>query len=170
MPVQSVVGVYASMTQMEEAVRRLDRGRFPIRKVSVVTRDSEDEAHAQGTANDAGTDRSLAGGLLGLLLDAAFVWMPGFGALVVAGPLTAAVLGEIEGALVGAGGGLLGALVGWGVSRRHIRAYEEAVRGGRPLVIARGSAEEVNRAREILAITGAAEIHIHPGRCIGKHP
>jgi hypothetical protein len=31
---QSVIGVYADLAQAEEAVRRLDRGGFPIKQVS----------------------------------------------------------------------------------------------------------------------------------------
>jgi hypothetical protein len=48
-----------------------------------------------------------------LLVGAAFVWVPGFGPLLVAGLLTAAILGGVEGVVAGAaGGGLLSALAG----------------------------------------------------------
>lgn len=95
-------------------------------------------------------------------MGAAFIWIPGFGPLLVAGPLAAALLGAIEGAAVGAaGGGLLGALVGWGVSKEHILKYEEKLKGGKYLVIAHGSADEVAKARNILQGTGADELNVH---------
>jgi uncharacterized membrane protein len=102
------------------------------------------------------------GGLFGLLVGAAFIWVPGFGPLLVAGPLAAMFLGGIEGALAGAaGGGLMGALVGWGVSDKHILKYEEHVKGGKYLVIAHGTNDQVMMAREILNRTDAEELNVH---------
>ena len=99
------------------------------------TWESEREVHGYVTAGDVAKGRGPAPGLgwagfFGLLFGAAFLWVPGFGPLLVAGPLSAALLGGVEGALAGAaGGGLLGALFGWGVSRQHILKYEERVKG-----------------------------------------
>lgn len=165
---QSVIGVYRAMSEAEEAVHMLDKGGFPIRQVSVLARDLETEkvVHGYITTGDvaragAGTGAWL-GGLFGLLAGAAFVWVPGFGPLLVAGPFAAALLGGIEGAAAGAaGGGLLGALVGWGVSKQHILKYEEEVKGGKYLVVAHGSAEEVARARNILQGSGAVQVTEH---------
>lgn len=165
---QSVIGVYHTMPEAEEAVRTLDRGGFPIRQVSIVAQDleSEKEVHGYITTGDvvksgAGTG-AWVGGLFGLLIGAAFIWVPGFGSLVIAGPLAAALMGGIEGALAGAaGGGVLGALVGWGVSKEHILKYEETLKGGKYLVIAHGSAEDVAKARNILQGTAASEVNVH---------
>ena len=166
----SVVGVYGIMAKAEDAVRMLDKGGFPIRQVSIVAQDleSEKEVHGYVTAGDvaksgAGTG-AWVGGLFGLLVGAAFIWVPGFGPLLVAGPLAAMLLGGIEGALAGAaGGGILGALVGWGVSKKHILKYEDQLKGGKYLVIAHGSADNVARARSILGSSGAAELNVHSG-------
>ncbi len=49
------------------------------------------------------------GGLFGLCVGAAFLVLPGIGPVVVAGPLTAALVGGIEGALAGTALGSLGA-------------------------------------------------------------
>jgi hypothetical protein len=164
----NVVGVYGGMTGAEEAVRALDRGRFPIRQVSIIARNLETEKDVQGyvTADDiaragAGTGAWL-GGLFGLLLGATFISVPASGPLGVAGPLLAALLGGIEGVVTGAAGGaLLAAMVGWGVSRGHILKYLETTTGGEYLVIAYGSAQEVSRARNILAGTGATTINVY---------
>jgi uncharacterized membrane protein len=164
----SVVGIYHTMEAAEEAVHTLDRAGFPLKQVSIVAKNLESEKEIQGyiTAGDvaatgAGTG-AWVGGLFGLLIGAAFIWAPGFGPLLVAGPLAAMLLGGVEGAVVGAaGGGLLGALVGWGVSKQHILKYEEKVKSGRYLVIAHGDAEMVSKAHTILESTDAEELTVH---------
>ena len=165
---QSVIGVYRTMSEAEEAVRVLDRGGFPIKQISVLAQnlESEKEVHGYVTAGDvakagAGTG-AWVGGLFGVLVGAAFIWVPGFGPLLAAGSFAAILLGGIEGAVAGAaGGGLLGALAGWGVSRQHILKYEEHLKGGKYLLIAHGSAEEVARAQNILQGTAAIEVTRH---------
>jgi hypothetical protein len=68
----------------------------------------------------------------------------------------------MEGVVAGAaGGGLLGALVGWGVSKQHILKYEEHLKGGKYLLMAHGSVEEVTLAHKILQGTGALEVTHH---------
>lgn len=164
----SIVGVYEKMAAAEDAVRALDKGGFPIKQVSIVGKDlqSEKEVHGFITAGDIAKDGvgtgAWFGGLFGLLMGAAFIWLPGLGSLMVAGPFAAALLGGIEGAAAGAaGGGLLGALIGWGVSKQHIVKYEEHIKGGKYLVLARGSQEEIEKARNILSESGAAEVTVH---------
>jgi hypothetical protein len=165
---QSVIGVYHTMPEAEEAVHMLDKGGFPIRQVSIVAQDMESEkvVHGYVTTGDiarsgAGTGAWL-GGLFGLLAGAAFVWVPGFGPLLVAGSFASMLLGSIEGVMAGAaGGGLLAALVGWGVSKQHVIRYEEHLKGGKYLLMAHGSADEVMRAHTILQGTGAAELTRH---------
>jgi hypothetical protein len=173
----SAIGTYDNMNQAEEAVHALDRGNFPIKQVSIVAQDLESEHEVQGfiTAGDvalsgAGTG-AWAGGLFGLLIGAAFIWVPGFGPLLVAGPLAAALLAGAEGAVAGAaGGGILGALIGWGVSRKHIIKYEEKLKGGKYLVIAHGTPGEVAEAHKILEETEPDELHLHSDVSVEVHP
>lgn len=165
---QSVIGVYDDMSKAEEAIRRLDRSGFPIKQVSILARDlqSEREVHGYVAIGDvmkggAGTGAWL-GGLFGILFGAAFLWVPGFGPLLVAGPFAAALLGGIEGAVAGAaGGGILGALFSWGVSKKHILKYEEHLRGGKYLLVVHGNHDQVESAREVLSGTGPAELNVH---------
>jgi hypothetical protein len=164
----SVVGVYDDLSKAEQAVRALDRAGLPIKQVSIVAQnlESEREVHGYVTRGDvarsgAGTG-AWVGGLFGLLIGAAFVWVPGFGPLFVAGPLSAALLGGVEGAAAGAaGGGVLGALFGWGVSKKHALKYEEHLRGGRYLVVMHGSQEETARAHDILQSMEPTELNVH---------
>jgi hypothetical protein len=98
------------------------------------------------------------GGIFGLLVGAAFLILPGFGPVVIAGPLAAALLGGVEGAAAGAAfGGLAGALVGLGVSKDKAIRYESEVRAGKFMVTMQGDAPQVERA-ETLLNSGKAEV------------
>ena len=73
------------------------------------------------------------------------------------GPLAAALLGGVEGALGGAAmGGLTGALVGLGVSKDKAIRYESEVNTGKFLVTLEGDSAQVERAKVLLA-AGQAE-------------
>jgi hypothetical protein len=154
---QSSLHTFHRMTDAEDAVKRLIDQQFPADQISIVTQNIETEKQIHGyiTPGDVAKDGigtgAWMGGLFGLLLGAAFVWVPGFGPLIVAGPFAAALLGALEGTVVGAtGGGLLGGLFGWGVSREHILKYEEVIKAGDYLVIANGDETQVKQARDIL--------------------
>jgi hypothetical protein len=102
------------------------------------------------------------GGIFGLLAGAAFLWVPGFGPLVVAGSLTAALLGGVEGAETGAAAtGVLGWLFSLGISRAQVLKYEESGKAGKYLVITHGSADDGTKAQQILAGTKPAELNVH---------
>ena len=51
---QSVIGVYNTMAEAEDAVRMLDKGKFPIKQVSFVAQDMQSvkEVHGYVTAGD----------------------------------------------------------------------------------------------------------------------
>jgi hypothetical protein len=170
----SVIGVYPSMADAEDAVRTLDRAGYPIAQISIVARDlqSEREVHGFVTTGDAATTGAATGawvgGLFGMLVGAAFLWIPVIGPLFVAGPLAASLLGMVEGGLLGvAGGGLLGAAIGWGVGEDDVATYEEYLRGGKYLVIAHGNAEEVAWAYDLLLQQGQATELALPGAVAG---
>jgi len=115
---RSVVGIYHSMAQAEEAVHKLDRAGFPVKHISIVTQNlaSDKTTHGFITSGDDLTARGAVagawiGGLFSLLMGAAFLWLPGFGPLLVVGRLAALLLAGAEGTMLGAAtGGLLGAL------------------------------------------------------------
>ncbi|MDW8402974.1 general stress protein [Chloroflexus sp.] len=166
--VRSIVGVYPTMEAAEAAIHTLSEAKFPIDHVSVIAQNLQSEKQVHGFVTTSDVAKSGAsvgawtGGVFGLLLGAAFLWVPGFGPLIVAGPLSAALLGGLEGALAGAaGGGLLGALVGWGISKEHILKYEEAIKAGQYVLVVHGNAEEIARARELLETSNVGVITQH---------
>jgi len=159
---QSVVHIYPSLEEAEAAVKRLSDSKFPINQISIVTQNIQTTKQVHGfiTAGDVAAKGASSGawmgGFFGLLVGAAFIWVPGFGPLFVAGPFAAALLGGVEGIVAGAaGGGLLGALLGWGISKEHILKYEEGIKGGKYLVVANGDESQVSMARMILDGLGA---------------
>jgi hypothetical protein len=167
---QSVIGVYESLSKAEEAVYKLDWAGFPIKQVSIIGQNlQQDDVQGYVTVTDMAKKGlrvgAWAGGIFGLLTVAASIWIPEVGRLLVAGPLATALLGflgGLEGAVAGAAwGGVLGTLVGWGVSKQHIIKYEEHLRTGKYLVIAHGSPAEVEHARYILHSTAAEDLHLH---------
>src|SRR5258708_33358517 len=153
-----VVAVYPDHASAEEAVRRLVKEGFAMKDVSIVGRDFQVEEAPIGfvSARDfvgagAGTG-AWVGGLFGLLIGAAFLVLPGVGPVVVAGPLSAALLGGLEGALAGAAmGALSGALVSLGIPKNQALKYETEVKAGKFLVIARGTPDQVERAKALLS-------------------
>lgn len=165
---QSVIGVYNSIDQAESAIQRLNQGGVPIKHVSIVAKNLQSEQKINGFVTTGDVAKSAAGvgawmgGLFGLLVGAAFLWVPGVGPMIIAGPLSAALLGGLEAAAAGgATAGLLGALVGWGVSKQHIIKYEQSIAAGKYLLIYYGSTAEVNKANDILKATTPSELQVH---------
>ena len=165
---QSVVGVYDTLGRAEAAVRALDAGQFPVNQISILAKDIQDEKKVHGYVTACDVSKAGAktgawvGGIFGLLVGAAFLWVPGVGPMIIAGSLTAALAGGAEGALVGAAaGGVLSGLAAWGIGKKHIIKYEETVKVGKYVVVAHGSEADVAKAQAILHDTGAAEVDVH---------
>ncbi len=156
------------MDAAEDAVQKLHESGFPVAQISILSQNLQSERKIHGFISAGDVAKTGAGvgawtgGIFGLLVGAAFIWVPGVGPLLVAGSLASALVGGVEGAAAGGGlGGLLGALTGWGVSKQHIPKYEDSIKGGKYLVIAHGSAEEVHKAQEVLEGSDKAELEHH---------
>src|SRR5262249_49478980 len=139
-----------------------------VDRISIIAKDLGSEKKIHGFVTSCDVAKASArtgawvGGLFGVLVGAAFVWLPGVGPLVVAGSLTSALLGGLEGAVAGAAfTGVLGWLASLGISKQHILKYEESVKAGRYLVIAHGSPDEVKKARQALTDTKPEQLDVH---------
>src|SRR5581483_3314208 len=125
----SVVAVFPDHPSAEEAVRRLQKDGIPMQNVSIIGKVFQVVEKPLGfvttrsVAKDGARFGAWTGGIFGLLVGAAFLVLPDLGAVVIAGPLTAALLGGAEGAL----GGLTGALFGLGISKDKAIRYESQV-------------------------------------------
>src|SRR5437660_9695737 len=153
----TVLGVFESVDQATEAVTRLSEAGFPTDRVSIVGQNLQSELKMHGFVTTGEVAKAGAkwgavfGGLFGLLFGAAFLAIPGFGPLIILGPLAAGVVGAAEGAV---GTGLVGAILGAFLSRQHIPKIEQHLRAGRYLVLVHGSQEDVARAQELLRNAG----------------
>ena len=99
---------------------------------------------------------AVIGGALGVLAGVGALAIPGIGPLLAAGPLVAALAGIGAGGVVG---GFTGALIGMGIPEFEAKKYEGRIqRGGILLAVHCNTRGQVQRAREILAETGADDI------------
>jgi uncharacterized membrane protein len=153
----AVVAVFDSHSAAEESVKELEKAGFDMKKLSVVGRDYHTEEHVVGYYNTGermrhwGKMGAFWGGLWGLLFGAAFFWVPGIGPVLVGGPLVAWIIAGLEGALFVGGLTAIGAgLYSLGIPKDSIVEYESAVKAGNYVVVAHGTAEEIERAKSIL--------------------
>ena len=170
----SVVAVFESHSQAEDAIRELQQNGFDMKNLSIVGRDYHTEEHVVGyySACDRmsywGKQGAFWGGLWGGLwgmLGAAFFWVPGVGPLLVAGPLGMWIVGALEGAVVTGGLTALGAgLYSIGIPKHSVMQYESEVKSGKLLLVAHGTPEEVERAKDILHQTQAVTTTLHAKR------
>jgi hypothetical protein len=102
------------------------------------------------------------GGIWGMLFGSAFFLIPGFGPLLVAGPLVAWIVGALEGAIVVGGLSAIGAgLYSLGIPKDSILRYETALKTDKFLLIAHGSVDEITGAKEILDRTKPETLERH---------
>ena len=159
-----VVGVYDSFEDAEQAVEKLRDEGISLEDVSIIGQGLQSETKVNGfvTTGDiakqgAGTG-ALFGSLLGLLSGAAFLFVPGFGPLVVLGPLAAALTGAGEGAIAG---GVIGAIFGKFISKQHIPKLEQQVKAGKYVVVARSDTDNAERVHEVIQSSAATEVETH---------
>jgi uncharacterized membrane protein len=167
-----VVAVFQSHDQAEAAVRELQKDGFDMKQLSIVGKDMRTEEHVVGYYN-AG-DRMLYwggqgafwgafwGGMWALLTGSAYFLVPGIGPLLVAGPLVVWIVGMLEGAAIVGGVSALGAaLASIGIPNNSVVKYETEVKNGKILLVAHGTTEDVERAKELLDDTDATSATVH---------
>lgn len=162
------VAIFESHTQAEEAINELKKGNFDIKQLSIIGKDYHTEEHVVGYYNTGdrmkkwGKLGAFWGGIWGLLVGAAFFWIPGVGPILVAGPLVSMLVGAMEGAVVMGGLSALGAgLYSVGIPKNSVLDYETELKTGKYIVIAHGTTDEIKHAREILSGTEATQVDVH---------
>jgi hypothetical protein len=160
---RTVTALFDDYDDAATAVRRLEDAGISYRDISIVSNaagnsqtipigNTDDAAAGAGAGATVG---AALGGGAGLLAGLGLVAIPGFGPVIAAGWLVAAVAGVTAGA---AAGGLVGVLVGAGVSDEDARVYSEGLSRGGTLVIARIETGRYEDARAILAQSRAVDI------------
>jgi hypothetical protein len=164
----SVVAIYQTHSQAEEAVKELQKSGFDMKKMSIVGKDYHTDEHVVGYYNAGdrmmywGKQGAFWGGVWGMLFGAAFFAIPGIGPILVAGPLVAWIIGALEGAVVVGGLSALGAgLFSIGIPKDSVVKYETALKSDKFLLLAHGTAVEVAKARDILQKTNPIQVAVH---------
>jgi hypothetical protein len=164
----SVVAIYGTHTQAEEAVKELQKSGFDMKKMSIVGKDYHTDEHVVGYYNAGdrmkywGKQGAFWGGLWGWLFGAAFFAIPGIGPVLVAGPLVAWIVGALEGAVVVGGLSAVGAgLYSIGIPKDSVVEYDTALKSDKFILLAHGTAEEVTKAKDILQTTHAVMVNVH---------
>jgi hypothetical protein len=164
----SVVAVYHTHTEADQAVKELQRGGVDMRKLSIVGKGYHTDEQVVGYYNTGdrmkywGKTGAFWGGFWGLLFGSAFFAIPGLGPILVAGPLVAWIVAALEGAVVVGGLSALGAgLYSIGIPKDSIVKYEAALKTDQFLLIVHGTASEVAKAKDIIETTHPAQFSLH---------
>jgi len=164
----SVVAIFDSHDRAEDAVRELQKSGFDMKKLSIVGKDYHTEENVIGYYNAGdrmkywGKLGACWGGFWGLLFGSAFFWVPGIGPLLVAGPLVACIVGGLEGAVMTGGLTALGAgLYSIGIPKNSVLQYETQLKDDKLILVAHGTPEEVERAKDILDQSSANSATVH---------
>ena len=164
----SVVAIYETHAQAEEAVKELQRSGVDMKKLSIVGKDYHTDEHVVGYYNAGdrmkywGKQGAFWGGIWGMLFGAAFFAIPGIGPVLVAGPLVAWIVGALESAVVVGGLSAFGAgLYSIGIPKNSVVKYELALKANKFLLLAHGTADEVAKARDIIQTTHPVEVAVH---------
>jgi hypothetical protein len=164
----AVLAVYRTRSDAEAAIKALQHASFDMRKLSIIGRDYHTEQDVVGYYNMGDRVRfwgklgAFWGGLAGLLFGSAFLFIPVVGHVIVLGPLVSWIANGLAGAAVTGGlTGLGAALYSLGIPKDSIVAYETALKADRFLLIAHGTAPEVQQAREILTTTSPERLDVH---------
>ena len=155
---KSSVFVFNTHVEAEEAIRSLSKSGFDVKKLSLVGKGYHSEEHPLGfyTTGDRiktwGGMGAFWGALWGLLFAPAVFFLPGVGLVAMAGPLVAALVSALEGAVVVGGVSALGAaLMQIGVPKDQAIKYETALKADKFVLVVHGNAEDEAKACSVLA-------------------
>jgi len=163
----SVVAVYRTHAEADQAVKELQRDGVDMHKLSIVGKGYHTDEQAVGYYNTGdrmkywGKVGAFWGGFWGLLFGSAFFMIPGLGPILAAGPVVAWIVAGVEVAVeVGALGALGAGLYSIGIPKDSIVKYEAALKTDQFLLIVHGTTGEVTKAKKIITET------THPALCL----
>jgi hypothetical protein len=160
-----VTGLFKARAAAEAAVDAIIKRGYLRDDISVLMSDVtkhkefalETKTHAADGAGIGGAVGGTVGAVLAALVAAGtIVAVPPLGALVIAGPIIAALAGAGAGA---ATGGVIGALVGAGIPEHRAKVYDAGLReGGILLGVETKSGEDADKLEKLLEDLGAEHI------------
>jgi uncharacterized membrane protein len=166
--VDSVVAIYDTHEQAEQAVKELQQAGVDMKSLSIAAKDMHTDEHVVGYYNAGdrmkywGKIGAFWGGFWGLLFGSALFAIPGIGPILVAGPLVAWIVAGLEGAVVVGGVSALGAgLVSIGIPKDSVVNYETAVKSDKFLLVVHGTSDAVATAKNIIQGTNHSSYTVH---------
>src|ERR1700677_4485840 len=166
--VNSVVAIYDTHEQAEQAVKELQEAGVDMKSLSIAAKDMHTDEQVVGYYNTGdrmkhwGKVGAFWGGFWGLLFGSALFAIPGVGPILVAGPLVAWIVAALEGAVVVGGVSAIGAgLVSIGIPKDSVIKYETALKTDKFLLVVHGSRDAVEKAKDIIEGTRHNSYTIH---------
>ncbi|CAH0533581.1 hypothetical protein VST7929_01451 [Vibrio stylophorae] len=155
---EKIITIANTHLEAEAVIKKLQAEKFDVSKISILGKGYHSEENVAGFYNTGdrvktwGKAGAFWGGLWGAMVGAGLFWLPGVGALMVAGPIVSAFVGAVEGAVITGGlGAVGGALASIGVPKDSIVKYDSAIKADKFLVIVHGDTEDISKAKAILA-------------------
>ena len=166
--VDSVVAIYETHQQAEQAVKELQEAGVDMKTLSIAAKGMHTDEHVVGYYNAGdrmkywGKTGAFWGALWGLLFDSALFAIPGIGPVLMAGPLVSWIVAVLEGAVVFGGVSALGAgLASIGIPKDSVIQYETALKTDKFLLIVHGTTEAVAKAKKIIGGTKHISYTVH---------
>jgi hypothetical protein len=160
----AIVVIYEAPEDVEASIRALRESGFDLQNVSVMgpggPAGEDPVAYYQlpGRIGCWGKTGFFWTGVWSLLFGWAFVSLPEFGPVLVAGPLAMWIIAALDNAPLFVGLSAVGAgLYSIGIPRTRIMRYEAALRRQLYLVVVHGAAADVFRAKSILRDRNCSE-------------
>lgn len=158
---KTVVSLYDNIEDARDVVEDLVDEGINRDNISLVARDVEgtygsylesDYERAEGeevgeAATGGAVGGAVVGGLTGVLVGLGAFAIPGIGPVIAAGPIAAGLTGAAVGAVTG---GVLSALVEWGIPEEEAEYYAEGIRRGGTLVAARVADERADAVVDVM--------------------
>jgi hypothetical protein len=167
---KTVVALYNNVENASRAVSALTDGGVRANDINMISGDPDNQYAGQiaagqrkteaGAAGEGAVAGGLLGGLVGALVGVGAFAVPGLGPIIAAGPLASGLIGAAVGA---AGGGLIGALVEWGIGEEEAEFYLEGVRRGGTLVAVRTEDEQAEAVARLMDQPGLVDIEAAVG-------
>lgn len=171
------VGLFSTRQEAEQALHQLRDSGFNMDHISIVAKSGEglkdlassegsydpsktNAEQARGGAGAGATAGAVTGGAIGLIGSLGVLALPGIGAVAEVGFLLANTL--LGGGIGAVSGGLIGALVGWGVPEDRANYYNDRVYNDNDyLVMVEGTDAEIRTAESILSRGGIRDWGIY---------
>jgi len=165
---RTLIAVYNTHEDAEKVIREVEKAEFDMQKLSIAGKDYQTEKDIVGFYNTGDSMKAWGrmgafwGSIWGSLVGSAFFQIPGFGPLLVAGPLVSWIVVGLENETdPGRTSVIDAALRGIGIPADSISEYETQLKASKFIVIAHGRAEEISGIESAFALSRNESLKEH---------